>query len=54
MNKTCKYGQEQENQNKNQNLGIDKTQEKNISRVFRIWKTDDEGTWKYKASAAKP
>lgn len=28
------------NKNKNQNLGMGKTQEKNISRVFRIWKPD--------------
>lgn len=53
MSKTRKYGKEQKNQNKSQNLGMDKTEEKNISRVFRIWKTDHEGTWKYKASAAK-
>lgn len=36
MNKTSKYGKEKENQNKNQNVGMDKTQEKNVSRVLRI------------------
>lgn len=36
MNKTLKYGKEQENKNKNKNLATDKTQEKNISKVFRI------------------
>lgn len=36
MSKIHEYGEEQENQNKNQNLGMVRHKQKNTSRVLRI------------------